>query len=258
MAPTDLVIVHFAHRRAKSLKWGLEQSFCILPQLGVDVVGVIVHDRPTPEVKEVLEVWRRHPRVKVVHAAPRPVRSPSDKFPDEGFTRTRNFALELVDRADLRPAWICFRDDDHIWLDPWQAKIAGCLADEGTDSWQAVSLFAWNENRDINVNQHHCSPHFSRYKPGWRIRQDMCLHITEPARLAVLERPEREKVLPWFILDVGTLTEAERVRLYKETARCGKMDAYTEKYVALPKLVPLPKLLHQFDSPATFWQYSWE
>jgi len=252
MSSPDVVFFTRCHARHESLQAVLWQNCELVPDTtGVDTRVVILADRPTPRVQKVLDAWRDHPRVAAVGESECAVVSPQGGC---RYIEAVNQLAEMSDDAGLTPRWIAVNDDDWLMGPGWAQHLKGVLDSEEYLTWRAVALFKW-DTRHINVRQHHYSPFFTRYEPGWRWRIDMVLHIPDPIFERVEGHPELEGVLPWYLIDVGTTTEEERQAHFRELARAGKVDDWTRRFIEPPRLMPLHDILQEFPRPEDFYRW---
>jgi hypothetical protein len=173
---------------------------------------------------------------------------------------TLNEMCEVFDRTGHEAEWVMDMDDDQLFSHGYIQLLAHCLnARERGDvwAWRSVTLYLWDEEgTQVNVRQYHWSPTIGRYRFGARRHTGRVIEVPDFVQDAINEDPKRCPTLPFYLLDYGTSCERERKLLYREYARAGKLDPYTQKYVTAPLLVPLASLLRDFPDPANFesWQ----
>lgn len=224
---------------------------------GLRTFVVLMPDRPLKSVQSIVDKYSANPHV-YVQSPSLPIMSPEY---GQQWTRARNESMAIFDELGLEARWHANHDDDWLYGPGWDEPTAGLralLLDEQWLSLRAVSLFVWGQDQDgvaqVNTRQMHYSPLFGRYETGWRYDPKMTNQIpVEVERMLVME-PERETTLPFFIMDCGTISDAERRRLYCEYANAGKMDDYTRRYINMPKMVALPKILKRYPNPLKYWE----
>ncbi len=224
---------------------------------GVDPFIMLVPDRPTPQVAEVVQRFSDHPRVHVQEPHV-PVMSPEH---GQKWIEVRNGVLDAFDNLGHTARWCANHDDDWLYGPGWDDPMTGvpaCLTSDDVDSWRAISLFVWGQDAhgeaNVNLRQFHNSGLFGRYQTGWRFDPTMTNQIVLEVEKKVQAYPERERVLPFFLIDCGTISDAERRHLYSAYANAGKLDAYTKKYIDMPKLKPLTEVYRRWPKPLAYWR----
>lgn len=241
-----LVLNTLAHRRAKRLDRGL--TFWTQP--GRDAHIVLCPDRPTAEVAEVVAKWRSHPHVTVC-PAPVPVLSPQL---GQRWTAVRNAAFEAFDATGHTAEWSSNWDDDWMLGPGWEALDA-MLANPDIWAVHIISLFIWDVHENVNILQYHSNPLFGRYARGWRRDPRMTNQIMLPVETHLLRHPEAKVYAPFYLLDYGTISDAERRQMFNACANAGKQDRYTTKYIEPPALMPLAEILAKWPAPKDFEQF---
>ena len=218
---------------------------------------VLMPDRPSWAVEAVIEKHRDRPNV-IVQAPSLPIMSPEH---GQQWTRARNESMQIFDDAGWTARWHANHDDDWLYGPGWDDPTTGlpaCLADEEAWSWKIVSLFLWGQDQDgvaqVNSRQYHFSPLFGRYQTGWRYDPKLTNQIPMSVERHIEAHPDSEKTLPFFLMDCGTISDAERRRLYCDYANAGKLDPYTKRYIQMPRLMPLPKVLKRYKKPVQYWE----
>lgn len=242
----DLVAVVFAHARPGTLWDALAQILVDLPKRGLRTSALIVTDRCTPAVAAVVKEWLDTGRPLAAMPAPLPLRSAQH---GEKFNAAREAALRRLDYLGVKTRWVSFWDDDWTLLHPATAARA-LLLDLDVPYWNTAVLFQWDEDGRINVRQHHCSPLFFRYQPELHMHPVWHTHVPEELRGAASE------ILGTYLIDRGAVTPAERVALYRDCAKAGKCDPYTQRLVQPPQLKTVEEVLKIWPAPSDFvtWQ----
>jgi len=242
----DLVAIVFAHARAQTLDEALEQILVELPKHGLRTAAVIHTDRCTPPVRTVVQKWLDTGFVLGTIDSKVPVRSPEH---GETFNLARSSGLWFLDYLGVKAQWASFWDDDWLLADPARA-VRALLLHMDVPYWKAAILFAWTPDGQINIRQHHCSPLFFRYQPYMHMHPKWHTHVPEELRM------QEGEILGSYLLDRGAATVEERLALYKECARAGKCDAYTQRLVQPPQLKTMAEVLKIWPSPEEFvaWQ----
>ena len=213
-------------------------------------------DRPLKSVEKVVHNFSNYENVQVCTPTV-PIMSPEH---GQQWTRVRNESMDCFDALGKTARWHANHDDDWLYGPGWDDPTTGLpalLNQEQILSWKAVSLFIWGQDQDgvaqVNMRQFHMSPLFGRYETGWRYDPFMTNQVPQEVEEKVKLEPVREQYLPFFILDCGTISDAERRRLYCEYANAGKLDPYTKRYIQMPKMKALPDILARYKNPQAYW-----
>jgi hypothetical protein len=241
----DFAAIVFAHARPATLNEALGQVLLGLPTFGLATTALIVTDRCTPAVQDVVDNWMASGRVAAIMPAPVPLRSAAE---GEQFNIARAAGLRLLDWLGIETVWAGFWDDDWLLQNP--RAFVSDLKIQGVDYWDAAVLFEWAPGY-VNVRRHHHSPLAFRYRPGQRMHSRWHTHVPEELR-----EVGTHETLRSYVLDRGAVTPAERVALYRECARAGKCDQFTQMLVQPPHLMPLEQVLTMWPLPTDFvaWQ----
>lgn len=215
---------------------------------------VLAEDRPTPDVRRIVDEYATHPHV-VLHTPSVPVMSIEH---GQQWTTVRNEMLAHFDDAGLTADWELNADDDR-WFEPGLAsQLPLFLTQHEVKVWRAVSLFVWDAAGRVNVRQVHDEPLFGRYYTGDR-RAEWC-HSQISTRMMDATQSGRgpgSAYLPGYLLDYGTIDPAERSRKFREYCNAGKNSNYVRRYVQPPVLMTIEEIKTKFDSPQRFseWQH---
>lgn len=254
LADVSLLCLVRCYQRVASLAKVLDMAAVTFPRIGVPTWIMVAPDpRATPEVKQLIQdAADVYERVQII-TPELPVMSPQH---GQRWIEQLNWMCDRFDEAGLSADWVVDLDDDQLWLPPCEDTLAACLADETVDAWRSVTLYDWDGYCSINTKQYHWSPTIGRYRPGARRHTGRVIEIPDFVQDTIDTHPERQKTLPFYLLDVGTTDAQTRQRLYRDYARAGKLDPYTRRYVEEPRLMPLAKILADFPNPADFecWQ----
>lgn len=195
---------------------------------------------------DVIDLWRESGHLLDVMTPPFALRSVQH---GEQFNTAREAALRHLDLLGVRTKWVSFWDDDWTLLHPAVAARA-LLQNLDVSYWNAAVLFQWDTDGRVNVRQHHCSPLFFRYRPGLHMHARWHTHVPEELR------GQEGEILGTYLLDQGAVTPAERVALYRDCAKAGKCDAYTQRLVQPPQLKTVAEVLQIWPNPKDFvaWQ----
>lgn len=248
----DVFYIVFCHERAKRLHQALYHILEEVPTSGVTTAVVLVPDRPTRDVEWVVDKWAADPRV-IVAPCPFPITSPEG---GQRWTEARNFAADTFSASGHTARWCANFDDDWLYCPGWETTLKKCLARRDVWSWRIVSLVLWDGCYLVNAKQHHNSPHFGRWEPGWRRDERLTDHIADEVKAHLALHTEAERTLPFYLLDRGTITPAERVRLFQKYARTGKCDAYTMRYLEDPHILKIDDVFTKYNSPEEY--YAWQ
>ena len=249
----DLLCLTRCHHRAEGLTRVADLILKELPDAGVRTCLVLAPDPlATPEVKQVAGRLGQDPNV-VLHCPALPVLSSRH---GQRWIQTLNEMCDAFDQRGHEAPWLFDFDDDAVFSPGWEEKLPALLADESMDVYEAISLFLWDDAEEqVNVLQHHWSPRLGRYRAGARRSLDRELHVVDFVQ-ASIEKGGRMKKMPWYLLDFGSATEADRQACFRACARAGKLDPYTKAYIRPPLLRPLADILREFPHPGDFqmWQ----
>jgi hypothetical protein len=241
------------HKRARRLGTSLHQVLNLIPErTGLRTAAVLGLDRPTRHVRDAVAFYQDRPNLLVTE-----LDCPVMSAGGQRWTEARNILMDRFDTEDGRAPWCANFDDDWVLGPGWDDPRTGLLAavrHQHVVSWRAVSLFIWDRGEGplVNTMQHHDSPWLGRYETGWRRDEAMTNQITPHVERMVAAEPTREKYLPFYILDCGTITPNERRRLYNEYMAAGKQCRYVRNYVRPPKLRPLKTILKRYKKPETY------
>jgi len=221
-----------AHQRSITLDIALSEWRRIGTLPGLRTKISVLTDRPTWQVSKVIEKYRPH--LFNVLESPCELVSPTG----ERFMQAANH--QLAGWAETPLDWIAYCDDD-FWLEPIHAteELPVALRNDDVDMYYANCLFFWDSSNTFNPSRRHCSPLFFRPLHGDTFPPDRerIIHATAnrhddailTGRTAVLSTP---------LLEYGSLTSSERIRLSNVFQEAGKSDAFTA-----PLTAPSPALL---------------
>lgn len=249
----DLLCLTRCHHRAEGLIRVAALVLGQMPDAGVRTCLVLAPDPlATPEVKKIAERLGTHPDV-ILHYPALPVLSSRH---GQRWIQPLNEMCEAFDQRGHEARWLVDLDDDVVFSPDWEEKLPALLADESMDAYEAVSLFLWDgAETQVNVFQHHWSPWLGRYRWGERRRTDREIRVLDFVQTSI-EKGGRMKKMPFYLLDFGSATEADRQACFRACARAGKLDPYTKAYIRPPLLRPLADILREFPDPDDFqaWQ----
>lgn len=255
MAKFDLLCLTRCYKRTQTLEQVLRMATKEFAYAGVKPFIVIAPDpRTTPEVRRV--VWhfeQAYPEQILLVEPSMPVMSPQH---GQRWIQVLNEMCEAFDRTGHTADWVMDMDDDQLFSAGFVNQLRACL-DSGYWAWRSVALYLWDEEgTQVNVRQYHWSPTIGRYQLGARRHTKRVIEVPDFVQDAIDEDRNRCATLPFYLLDYGTSCEKDRKLLYREYARAGKLDPYTQKYVTAPLLVPLEKILRDYPDPTSFetWQ----
>lgn len=250
MKEYDIIALMRCQRRTWQFEKGLEQTLS-MPSQGIKVLSVLMPDRPTPEVQQLVDKYAGHSGVEVVNQTT----VDGHRWAKTGM-RGMNKTLDYLDAEGFRAPFIWFHDDDEVLASSWNVTLPQLL---GTDylAFNATSLYIWGKDaagRDlVNLNQFHYSPIISRYRPGDRFPEDgRSLQTTEAVHRLITRNSFRAKTLPFYLLDYGATTQEEREAMVKRMNAAGKDDLYTRSFLAPPVLVPVTDILTSGIHPIEF------
>lgn len=151
----------------------------------------------------------------------------------ENFMETRRRQLDAM--RLFNPKYVSIWDDDQLLEKP--AEVRGALTSLcDFDLVYATKTYLWDsletENTRLPV---HRSVHFFRLLEGDQFPMDRTIN----APVQVHDGARRVYDLQHPLLDIGYLTEAERLRVWKVYKRAGKIDALTKKLLEKPILAPV-------------------
>lgn len=221
-----------AHARPRTLDIKLHEY----ERLNNDLENVLFRisvwaDRPSAAVRDVLAGHSRH--LHCVQHAP---------FPLVGLGRERFMEAANEQLRQLRTScraldWLSLADDDS-WLEPLGARreLPVALHDASVDVLSANTLFFHDDPDTINLSRHHCSPLFFRNVPDDWFPLNRITNATEGINDDAIARG-RARVLRTPLLDYGTFTEADRVRVHAAYLSAGKDDSFVR--AAAPGFRPL-------------------
>lgn len=223
------------HERADTLRVVLDELFRYEKDLGIEVKVHVLADRLSFLAEEVLKDYQG--RLYGLKFLPFPILSAAgERFPEA--CQFQYKALTLC-----HPDWILFQDDDR-WFESNGAdkELPDALNDENIDMWYADSWFVWDTSDQFNANRHHSSPVLFRFKPGNAFVLDRVLQAPLPLHDDAIIRG-RTGTLKVPLLDYGTYSEDERVRVYQAFREAGKADPYIESIKDPPKLASISETL---------------
>lgn len=227
-----------AHARAEPLRVVLRELLRYRDDLGFDVKIHCWVDRPTHLVQRVLDSFRGE--FYGLRYAPFPL---LDDRQGERFMEQLELQLREIDRA--RPDWVLLQDDDRVF-EPLGAdkELPEALARDDVDLLYAQSWFLWDNTRTVNVARHHNSPVLFRWAPDLHFPPDRMLQAPLPLHDEAIVQG-RTALLRTPLLDAGTLTKAERRRVYSAFLAAGKADRYVESIEAPPSLLSVDELIRR-------------
>jgi hypothetical protein len=223
------------HRRALTLRIALTELFRYADTPGLIVKVHVLADRPNFLVERVLADFRH--RLFGLLYSPFPLVSSSG----ERFMEAANLQLKAFERS---PPDFYFYGDDDRWLQPpgSYSELPIALANPDVDLWYANSVFFHDNTDTFRTNTAHHSPllwrhldndHFpptsSRIIQATTRRHDDAI---AQSRTATLRTP---------LLDYGTFSADERLRVYRAYKGAGKVDSVTESCTdPAPSLLKFP------------------
>lgn len=224
-----------AHSRPRRLQLVLSQldSYRKIPNLDVDIL--VLADRPTPAVLDVLRqaetdfgAFSRYSPVPVLDNN------------RERFLEAQNAHLEWLDFFASSPDWIYVVDDD-FWIEPNSAHKAlesTILARSDIDAYYMTCLFVQDSPNTYNPERQHRSIRLYRHVPGARFSGTRMLSMPDEAHdAAIISR--RTDDFPAPLLEYGGYSEADRATNLSNYARAGKSDPFTASLLS-PRREPLP------------------
>lgn len=245
------------HRRTWQLEGVLDQCLNSFPEAGVESYVILMPDRPTEEVSQIVVKWQSNDRVIVVY----PPEADGHRWAKTGM-QGLNAGLSAMEEAGINPDWVHFRDDDEMLGIGWKTRLKKCLEDKDTLAWLAVSLYIWydreNESPAVNINQLHYSPIFFRWVLGDRFPEDgRSTQVTSRIQQRILRNKYRKRTLPFYLYDFGVTnyTQQEREDMVKRMNEAGKDDGYTRAFVDEPVLVDLDKIIREDTPPLDMITY---
>jgi hypothetical protein len=225
------------HRRARALYHVLSE-LRRYRGLGIEIRIHALLDRPTPEVKALLEIFsglirtRWYPDFVVL-----------SKVGGERFREAKMEQFEQIKAWPERPDWVLLQDDDR-WFEPLGAteELPKALADPNVDMWYARSLFVWDKRDQINVRRKHNSPVLFRCRNRDQYPLDRDVQAPVPlhdeaickARTGLLETP---------LLDYGTFSQEERDKTFNAFWEARKRDKYVYSIQEEPELISVDEIL---------------
>jgi len=243
----DLIYIHFGHER-HSIRYGIELGSRWLVDMGIRCRGLAVLDRPTKDVRGILN--EAHPEywLDIIEIDRRQL---APDFNGQVIA-SRDLAMRRLHEIGEDTKWVCFLDDDIQYGPRWRAHIKKALSDDRILAWRGVSLFLWNSWSIINLKQEHRVTHFFRYRPGSRMRPDLVLHHTGDIHEELEAEPERAQTLPWFLLDLSGICAQARREMYEAQLRAGKYDPFTFRWIESPDPIALNQVIN--EDPEEFWR----
>lgn len=245
----DIMVLTRCHQRAGRLSMVLEQYLREIPErTGVQCGVVIGMDRPTDRVRAVVDLYRD----LVVDV----VDIPPVLAPDSGqnWIPPLNIMADAFDASGSTAKWALDSDDDRIMGPGWVNSLRFCLnAGEKIQAYTAVSLFVWGRDKGeelVNVRGFvHASPWLYRYTKGDRRHLPLVVAVSDRVQVTL---PGAGATLPFYLIDFGADTDAERKRLFKACAKAGKVDDYTARWIEEPELMRLSYLLKKYPFPGDY------
>lgn len=216
------------HQRAELLDKVLAY-WTTLKAPDVDIVLSILEDRPTPEVRAVVDKYPVAQRL----SCPFPILS----FElGEKWRESCDIQYQALAEMKPRPDWVIFADDDRWFEQGWEVELAKAVKDKKTDLFYATSLFFWTPTEVRTDFFEHNSVAMYRYRPGdhW----DLERHLQAPQQIHdAAHKAGRVKQFKHRLLDFGYASDEERRRLLHTFKLVGRIDGVTRHL-----LDPEPKL----------------
>lgn len=220
------------HRRVDTLRVVFSELRRYRSFKGIAVLCHVMADRPSEEVKKVLE--ENEDLIYNVLPAPFPLVSSQG----ERFLEGLNLQLDDFERAGCD--WYYLADDDYF-LESGQAQDAleWALEQNDFDMFNCWSVFFWDSPDLYNANRKHYSPFLWRVLPGDRYPLNRMIQVTEHRHdTAIAENRVSDLEVP--ILDYGTYSAADRQEVWERYAAAGKIDDFTRPLLQQPKLMVAP------------------
>lgn len=210
-------------------------------------------DRPTPEVRELLDNEDKYDtRMVPINDGEK-----GHRWAKSGL-RGLNYCLDQLDDDGIIPRWLYFHDDDEILPVSCSEKLKECLNEPDILAWTATSLFAWGSINTININIFHHSPILFRYRVGDRFTEDgRSVQVTDPIHRRILRNPYRKKTLPFYIRDLSAFTAEDREEQIRRFKQSGKDDAYTRPFGQEPTIMRLEDIEKKWK-PVDFFMYQYK
>lgn len=244
-----------AHVRLKTLDILLRELRRYHQDLGIDVRICAMVDRPSPDVQDCIDFhFARHLKAggRTLYL-PAPFRLLDGE--GEHFLDGMNYQIVEMERVWPDMDWIFHADDDR-WFEPVQIskELPKALADESVDAYYCKSLFMWGAADTFNTSRHHDSILLYRHQPGARWSGRRMLNIPDELQeQAVMSG--RVGTIRTPLLDYGTFSEADRLRVWTAFAVAGKTDAYVKSIYDPPALLRFPADFAPNYGP---WRNLWE
>jgi len=218
-----------AHRRHKTLKIVLSELrryAQVWP--GVDVRIVVMADRPTAEVKTLLDS-SAGPDLLVI-PAPKPLVSAAG----ENFLHPLNLQLDALEKWQKKVDW-CYLADDDRWFDPAcaDAEIPALLHDRDVGLLFSRSLFFWELPTVYNAERHHVSPVMWRHCKGERWSGHRMIQAPDNIHDSYIIAGALHH-LKTPLLDYGSFSLHERQELHAAFTEAGKHDPYIDSLLSRP------------------------
>jgi len=248
----SVAILLRCHKRTEVFRAVLDQCLYRMPLAGVHTEIVLMPDKPTPEVVDIVNEYKGHSSVHVVN--PKPCKGHRwGKTGMMGFNDGMRYIDECLSFVD----WIHYRDDDWILGLKWKNTLKQCLSDKNALAWAATFLCIWEDEENyeplVNLNNYHVlAPVFFRYVKGDRFPEDgRSITVADGIQTRILRNPDRCKQLPFYIYDYGVtnLTIEEKQKMVNAMNSAGKDDLYTQALVGVPQLVELSKIIREDIPP---------
>lgn len=243
----DIVCLTRCKERTTSLAKCLFQSTKDMPEsTGLKIMTVLIPDRPTKEVRDILNTVKEFPNVIVVPEEAGGFNG--HRWGSTGGLDLLNRGLEYFDSLGHTAEWVWMRDDDWIFQESYKTELVTHLRIKNMLAFNLVSLFVWGQDAQgsdvVNLNQFHMSPIISRYKRGHRWPTDgRSICVTKEVQEKILRNPRRTKTLPFFLLDYGASSQKEREAMAAKQKAAGKDDRFTKAWTEEPLLVRLIDIL---------------
>jgi hypothetical protein len=242
------------HVRYRTLAIVLSELYRYRRDMGIDVRVCALMDRCCPDVQELLEDYSRAPWFFTIDAPRRSL----DKD-GEHFMELLNVQMDAMEERWPDLEWIYAQDDDR-WFEPVHIteELPRALADDSKDVYFCRSLFFWNDSDTFNTERQHDSALLYRHCPGARWSGRRILNVPdEPYDAAVMSG--RTGVINTPLLDFGTFTADDRLRVYTAFACAGKKDAYVQSIYAPPALLKFPRdFAPDYGEWKDLWKERWE
>ena len=136
MAKIDVAILLRCKSRTWQLEGALNQCLIDLPEVGITPHVILMPDKPSIEVLNIVEAAKGYKNVHVVA----PPKCDGHRWAKTGMGGL-NVGMEYIDANLPFVQWVWFHDDDELLGIGWRTHLKKCLEDTDTLAWLAVSLY---------------------------------------------------------------------------------------------------------------------